>query len=142
MITLGLSFTKGSLTDLAGGIGTEDFGSMENLLLSDGVRVIVLLISIVNHKVICSSIIFIDLMLGLVAAMIMGRIDFSLVVNATVFTVPIPFKFGFGFDRQAFIVITFIYIITSIKTSADLTQPQREVIVERIGLVNGHITLN
>ena len=121
MITLSLSFTKDSLTDLAGEVNTEDFGSMENLLLSDGVRVIVLLITIVNHKVICSSIIFIDLMLGLVAAMIMGRIDFSLVVNATVFTVPIPFKFGFGFDRQAVIVITFIYIITSIKTSADLT---------------------
>lgn len=55
---------------------------------------------------------------------------------------PIPFKFGFGFDRQAVIVIALIYIITSIKTSADLTQPQREVIVERIGLVNAHITLN
>ena len=65
-----------------------------------------------------------------------------MVVNATVFTVPIPFKFGFGFDRQAVIVIALIYIITSIKTSADLTQPQREVIVERIGLVNAHITLN
>lgn len=132
----------GSKTKVAGGVGTEDFGSMKNLLLSDVVRGIVVLISIVNHKVICSSIIFIDLMLGLVAAMIMGRIDFSLVVNATVFTVPIPFKFGFGFDRQAVIVIALIYIITSIKTSADLTQPQREVIIERIGLVNGHITLN
>ena len=82
-----------SKTKVAGGVGTEDFGSMENLLLSDRVRVIVLLISIVNHKVICSSIIFIDLMLGLVAAMVMirGCIDLSLVVNATVFTVPIPF---------------------------------------------------
>lgn len=83
----------GSKTKVAGGVGTEDFGSMKNLLLSDVVRGIVVLISIVNHKVICSSIIFIDLMLGLVAAMVMirGRIDFSLVVNATVFTVPIPF---------------------------------------------------
>lgn len=75
MITLSLSCTKDSLTDLAGGVGTEDFGSMENLLLSDGVRGIVVLISIVNHKVICSSIIFIDLMLGLVAAMVMGQIS-------------------------------------------------------------------
>lgn len=83
----------GSKTKVAGGVGTEDFGSMKNLLLSDVVRGIVVLISIVNHKVICSSIIFIDLMLGLVAAMVMIRecIDFSLVVNATVFTVPIPF---------------------------------------------------
>ena len=77
IITLSLSLTKGSLIDLAGEINTEDFGGMENLLLNDVVRGIVLLISIVNHKVICSSIIFIDLMLGLVAAMVMGRINFS-----------------------------------------------------------------
>ena len=65
----------GSKTKVAGGVGTEDFGSMKNLLLSDVVRGIVVLISIVNHKVICSSFIFIVLMLGLVAAMVMGQIS-------------------------------------------------------------------
>ncbi|MEN8624772.1 solute carrier family 23 protein [Psychrobacter proteolyticus] len=34
---------------------------------------------------------------------------------------PIPFKYGFGFDWQAFIPIAFMYIITSIETSGDLT---------------------
>lgn len=98
--------------------------------------------NIVNHKVIFPSAIFIDLILGLVAAMIMKRIDFSLAANATVFTMPTPFKSGFGFDRQAVIVMAFIYIITSIKTLADLMQPQRGAIVEPIGLVSEHITLN
>src|SRR5690606_2915687 len=76
---------------------------------------------IIDNKVIRSSAIFIGLMLGLIAAMFMGRIDFSLVAEAPIFTLPVPFKFGFGFEWQAFIPIAFMYIITSIETSGDLT---------------------
>ena len=118
IVTIGLSLTKVGLTDLAGGVGAEDFGSIPNLMLGGGVLVSVVLISIVNNKVIRSSAIFIGLMLGLAVAMFMGRIDFSLVAEAPLFTVPVPFKFGFGFDWQAFIPIAFMYII---ETSGDLT---------------------
>ena len=121
IVTIGLSLTKVGLTDLAGGFGAEDFGSIPNLFLGGGVLVSVVLISIINNKVIRSSAIFIGLMLGLLAAVFMGRIDFSLVSEAAFFTVPIPFKYGFGFDWQAFIPIAFMYIITSIETSGDLT---------------------
>ncbi len=121
IVTIGLTLTKVGLTDLAGGFGAEDFGSIPNLLLGGGVLVSVVLISIINNKVIRSSAIFIGLMLGLLAAVFMGRIDFSLVSEADFFTVPIPFKYGFGFDWQAFIPIAFMYIITSIETSGDLT---------------------
>jgi len=121
IVTIGLSLTKVGLTDLAGGFGAEDFGSIPNLLLGGGVLASVILISIINNKVIRSSAIFIGLMLGLIAAVFMGRIDFSLVSEAAFFTVPIPFKYGFGFDWQAFIPIAFMYIITSIETSGDLT---------------------
>ncbi|GAF58138.1 LOW QUALITY PROTEIN: xanthine permease [Psychrobacter sp. JCM 18902] len=121
IVTIGLSLTKVGLTDLAGGVGAEDFGSIQNLLLGGGVLVSVVLISIVNNKVIRSSAIFIGLMLGLIAAILMGRIDFSLVSDAPIFTLPVPFKFGFGFDWQAFIPIAFMYVITSIETSGDLT---------------------
>ncbi|WP_394124120.1 nucleobase:cation symporter-2 family protein [Psychrobacter nivimaris] len=121
IVTIGLSLTKVGLTDLAGGFGAEDFGSIPNLLLGGGVLASVVLISIINNKVIRSSAIFIGLMLGLIAAVFMGRIDFSLVSEAAFFTVPIPFKYGFGFDWQAFIPIAFMYIITSIETSGDLT---------------------
>ncbi|WP_296207672.1 nucleobase:cation symporter-2 family protein [Psychrobacter sp. UBA3480] len=121
IVTIGLSLTKVGLTDLAGGFGAEDFGSIPNLLLGGGVLASVVLISIINNKVIRSSAIFVGLMLGLIAAIFMGRIDFSLVSEAAFFTVPIPFKYGFGFDWQAFIPIAFMYIITSIETSGDLT---------------------
>lgn len=121
IVTIGLSLTKTGLTDLAGGVGAQNFGSIENLLLGGGVLVSVVLISIIDNKVIRSSAIFIGLMLGLIAAIFLGRIDFSLVSQAPLFTLPQPFKFGFGFEWQAFIPIAFMYVITSIETSGDLT---------------------
>ena len=64
-------------------------------------------------------------MLGLLVAAFMGRMDFSLVSQAPLLTVPVPFNFGFSFgfsfDWQAFIPIAFMYIITSIETAGDLT---------------------
>ena len=62
IVTIGLSLTKVGLTDLAGGAGAEDFGSMQNLLSGGGVLVSVVLISIVNNKVIRSSAILIGLL--------------------------------------------------------------------------------
>lgn len=121
IVTIGLSLTKTGLTDLAGGVGAENFGSIENLLLGGSVLVTVVLISIIDNKVIRSSAIFIGLMIGLIAAMFLGRIDLSLVAEAPLITIPQPFKFGFGFDWQAFIPIAFMYVITSIETSGDLT---------------------
>ncbi|WP_242678567.1 nucleobase:cation symporter-2 family protein [Psychrobacter pygoscelis] len=121
IVTIGLSLTKVGLTDLAGGVKADDFGSLENLMLGGGVLVIVVAISIINNKVIRSSAIFIGLMLGLIASIFMGKIDFSQVSQASLFTLPIPFKYGFSFDLQAFIPIAFMYVITSIETSGDLT---------------------
>lgn len=121
IVTIGLSLTKVGLTDLAGGVKAEDFGSLENLALGGGVLVLVVAISIINNKVIRSSAIFIGLMAGLIVSVFLGKIDFSQVSQASLFTLPIPFKYGFGFDWQAFIPIAFMYVITSIETSGDLT---------------------
>ncbi|CAM3975552.1 uracil-xanthine permease family protein [Psychrobacter arenosus] len=121
IVTIGLSLTKVGLTDLAGGVKADDFGSLENLMLGGGVLFVVVAISIINNKVIRSSAIFIGLMLGLVVSALLGKIDFSQVGQASLFTMPIPFKYGFAFDFQAFIPIAFMYVITSIETAGDLT---------------------
>lgn len=121
IVTIGLSLTKVGLTDLAGGVKAENFGSLENLALGGGVLVTVVAISMINNKVIRSSAVFIGLVLGLIASIFLGRIDFAQISQASMFTLPIPFKYGFAFDFQAFIPIAFMYVITSIETAGDLT---------------------
>lgn len=90
IVTIGLSLTKVGLTDLAGGFGAEDFGSIPNLLLGGGVLVSVVLISIINNKVVRSNAIFIGLMLGLLAAVFMGRIDFHWCLKRIFSPFPFP----------------------------------------------------
>ncbi len=121
IITIGLSLTKVGLTDLAGGFKAEDFGSIHNLMLGGTVFVTVILLNMFGNKVIRSSAIFIALMTGLIISAFMGKVSFASVANASYFTVPVPFKFGFTFDLQAFIPIAFMYVITSIETAGDLT---------------------
>lgn len=121
IVTIGLSLTKVGLTDLAGGFKAEDFGSLSNLALGGSVLLIVILISTVKNRYIRSNAIFISLMAGLIISIFLGKIDFSKVAEAPLFTAPIPFKYGFSFDLQAFIPIALMYFITTIETSGDLT---------------------
>lgn len=121
IVTIGLSLTKVGLTDLAGGVGAEDLGSMANLALGGSVMALVIAVSMIRNKAIRSSAIFIGLMYGLVVSIFMGRVDFGHLADASWLTVPVPFKYGFQFDFQAFIPIAFMYLITSIETSGDLT---------------------
>lgn len=121
IVTIGLSLTKVGLTDLAGGFKAEDFGSLSNLALGGSVLLIVIIVSTIKNKYIRSNAIFISLMVGLIISIFLGKIDFSKVAEAPLFTAPIPFKYGFSFDLQAFIPIALMYVITTIETSGDLT---------------------
>ena len=51
----------------------------------------------------------------------LGVVDFSKLGSQELFAIPIPFKYGFAFDFAAFLPIAFIYLITAIESTGDLT---------------------
>jgi xanthine permease XanP len=61
------------------------------------------------------------LLVGFAVAAALGKVDFSAFGNAPMFALPVPFKFGFAFDLTLFVPIAFIYLVTAIETSGDLT---------------------
>ncbi|MDA7747090.1 purine permease [Psychromonas sp.] len=124
---IGISLIKVGFTDLAGGQWLltnkpEFFASFENLFLG----VLVMGTIIVAHKygnqwVRLSSII-IGMTLGMAAAMMMGKVNFSAISQVdSIISIPVPFKYGLSFDIAAFIPIALIYLITAIETSGDIT---------------------
>ncbi|WP_296403581.1 nucleobase:cation symporter-2 family protein [Psychrobacter sp.] len=121
IVTIGISLTKVGLTDLAGGFKADDFGSFSNLALGGSVLLVVVIVSTFKNKYIRSSAIFIALIAGLIVSIFLGKIDFSKVAEASLFTAPIPFKYGFAFDWQAFVPVALMYMITTIETAGDLT---------------------
>lgn len=119
---IGLSLIKVGFTDFAGGARAgEDLGLPINLLMGTVVVVTILAFTFYGSPMVRISAIMIGLVVGFVLAAIMGQVNFSSFGNAPLVAVPVPFKFGLDFDLFLFIPIAFIYLVTAIETSGDLT---------------------
>lgn len=121
IILIGVPLIEVAMTDIAGGFGAEDFGSLPNLFLGMVVLVSVIVFNRSKNPLLRLSSIVIALILGMLAAFFMGRLDFSSLNNVGFITVPIPFRFGFQFDIAAFIPIAILYCVSALETTGDLT---------------------
>lgn len=121
IVTIGMSLIKVGMTDLAGGFKAPDFGSLQNLALGGTVLILIIVLNQSKNPMVRASAVFIGLMSGLAIAIAMGKVDFSKVSEVSLFVIPEPFKYGFSFDWEAFIPIAFMYLITAIESSGDLT---------------------
>ncbi|OZG70633.1 xanthine permease XanP [Hahella sp. CCB-MM4] len=119
--TIGLSLIKVGMTDLAGGFKAPDFGSLQNLALGFGVLTVIIVLNQSRNAYVRSGAIFFGLILGFIAASVLGKVDFSKVSSMDWLAIPLPFKYGFSFDIEAFIPVALIYLITAIESSGDLT---------------------
>lgn len=119
--TIGFYLIKVGMTDLAGGFNAPDFGSLQNLGLGGGVLFLIILLNQSKNPVIRAGAIFFGMVVGMIAAYSMGKVDFSKLATMDWFALPIPFKYGFSFDIEAFIPVALIYLVTVIESSGDLT---------------------
>lgn len=119
--TIGLYLIKVGMTDLGGGFKSPDLGSLENLALGGSVLLIIIILNQSSRPLIRSGAIFYGLIVGFIAAYFMGKVDFSKLADMDLIAIPMPFKYGFSFDFEAFIPVAFIYLITAIESSGDLT---------------------
>ena len=119
--TIGFYLIKVGMTDLAGGFKAPDFGSLENLALGGGVLLIIIIFSQNKNPLIRAGAIFLGMVAGMVAAYALGKVDFSKLATMDWFALPIPFKYGFSFDIEAFVPVALIYLVTAIESSGDLT---------------------
>lgn len=119
---IGLSLVKVGFTDFAGGARAgEALGQPINLLMGSVVVVTILAFTFYGGPMLRISAIMIGLVLGFVFAAILGEVNFSSFGSAPLFALPMPLKFGIDFDLFLFIPIAFIYLVTAIETSGDLT---------------------
>lgn len=119
---IGLSLVKVGFTDFAGGAQAgEALGRPVNLLLGSVVVAAILAMTFVGHPMLRISAIMIGLVTGTVLAAILGEVNFSAFGKGPVFALPLPFKYGLDFDFGLFIPMAFLYLVTAIETSGDLT---------------------
>jgi len=118
---IGISLIKVGMTDLAGGFKAPEFGSLQNLALGFTVLVVIIALNRSANPWLRLSSIVIGLIVGMVIAMFMGKVDFSSVGSQPLVSIPVPFKYGFSFDWVAFLPIALIYFITAIESAGDIT---------------------
>ncbi|WP_227429778.1 uracil-xanthine permease family protein [Psychrobacter sp. I-STPA6b] len=121
IVLIGIPLIKVAVTDIGGGFGAENFGSLQNLLLGGIVLVSVIILNRSKNPVLRLSSIVIALTLGMLAAFFMGRLDFSSLSHVGIISVPIPFKYGFNFDMAAFIPLVILFCVSALETTGDLT---------------------
>ena len=119
--SLGISLIKIGMTDLAGGADAADFGEIENLALGLLVVVIIIMMNNVNNAWIRLSSIMIGLLTGVGAAILMGKMSLSELSVSGAIALPQPFKYGFDFDLMLFIPLAFLFVISSVETTGDIT---------------------
>ncbi|MBV7276976.1 uracil-xanthine permease family protein [Clostridium thailandense] len=116
LLAIGLSLIKTGMTYFAGGAGAKDFGSMQNLILGTIVLVTIVVVQYFTKGVLSKSSILIGLIVGYIAALMMGKISFASVATASWFAIPRPLQFGFEFHLDAILSICVIYMVSTVET--------------------------
>ncbi|MDX2097111.1 MAG: nucleobase:cation symporter-2 family protein [Leptolyngbyaceae cyanobacterium bins.59] len=124
VMIIGLGLIKTGVISMAGGIVAQKngtFGSLQNLALSGAVLLIVALLSVSHHRFLRMGAIAIGLIVGYIAAALMGIVDLSFLSNLSLISLPVPFRYGMRFELGAFLPFVLLYILTAIETVGDLT---------------------
>ncbi|QSS99387.1 purine permease [Pontibacillus sp. ALD_SL1] len=91
---IGITLIPVAMDNVAGGAGSEDFGSISNLLLAFGVLLLIIVLQRAFTGFVRSVSILIGLVAGSLVAIFMGKIDISTLADAALFRIPTPFYFG------------------------------------------------
>jgi len=121
---IGLTLINVGITSVGGGFPARDagtFGSHANLGVAALVLITILVLNSANSPLLRMSSIVIGLVVGYLVAWPLGMVSFDNLSELQAFAIPIPFRYGFGFEWAAFIPFAFLYLITAIESIGDLT---------------------
>ncbi|MEC4986821.1 MAG: nucleobase:cation symporter-2 family protein [Oscillatoria sp. PMC 1076.18] len=121
---IGLTLIKVGITSVGGGViaqRNETFGSPVYLGIAALVLVVIVALNSLNNNYLRMSSVVIGLAVGYLVSIPLGLVNFSNLSGLPLITIPIPFRYGLGFDFGAFIPFAFLYVITAIESIGDLT---------------------
>lgn len=122
---IGLSLIKIGVTDMAGGFGAEDLGDIRHIGLGLFTLIIVLVFNVMRHPILRVASLVLGMFFGCLMAAVMGELSAPDLSNIDWFVIPMPFRYGIGFDFTLFIPIMVIYLVSVLEAIGDLTATSR-----------------
>ena len=124
VMLVGLTLIPVAIDYAAGGPAgpsTPGYGSLESLGLAALVFVVALGLNQYFDGFVKMASVLIAVVVGYLAAIPLGLLDFSRVAEAGWFALPVPLKYGVAFEPSAILVVAFAYVITSMETIGDVS---------------------
>ncbi|MBY5971825.1 purine permease [Ferrimonas balearica] len=122
VLMIGLALLKTGIQYAAGGVplvGQPEFGTAAMWIPALVVIVVALGLSFFTTGLLSVASVLIGILAGYAVAAVMGQVSFGNVGNASLFDLPMPFQWGFGFDPAIIIGMCFMAIISAIETVGD-----------------------
>ncbi len=121
VFSIGLSLYPTAINYMAGGVGSQQYGSWQNWTVA---FITLIIVTALNHyiKGIWKlSSILIGIIAGYIVSLCFGMVDFASVAQASFFHLPKPLHFGLVFEPSACVAIGILFAINSIQAIGDFT---------------------
>lgn len=121
VFTIGLSLYPTAVNYMAGGTGSDTYGSWQNWLVAFITLAIVTILNHFGKGIFKLASILIGIIGGYIVSLFFGMVNFSAVSNASVFQFPMPMHFGVKFEISSCIAIGLLFAINSVQAIGDLS---------------------
>ncbi|MFU2512222.1 uracil-xanthine permease family protein [Pseudoalteromonas sp. ASV78] len=123
--TIGIYLIKVGMTDIGGGQWLltnmpEKFASPSNLIVGFSVVALVVLLNASKNQWVRLTAVVVAMLIGWLLAILLGISEFK-IGEFDLIAIPLPFKYGFNVDFGALIAFGFLYLITAIESTGDIT---------------------
>lgn len=121
VFAIGLSLYPTAINYMAGGVGSETYGSWQNWLIALITLGIVTGLNHFGKGIWKLSSILIGIVAGYIISLLFGIVDFSSVSSASMFQFPVPFHFGIKFEPASCVAIGVLFAINAIQAIGDFS---------------------
>lgn len=121
IFTIGLSLYPTAVKYMAGGAGSESFGSPKNWAVALITLLVVTVLSHFCRGVLKLGAILFGMLVGYGVALALGMVSFDSVASAGWFNLPMPMNFPIQFEASACVSLAIVYIINAVQTIGDLS---------------------
>lgn len=121
VFTIGLSLYPTAVNYMAGGTGSEDYGSWQNWLVAVLTLAIVSFFNHFTKGFVKLASILLGIIIGYMIAACFGMVDLTAVAQASFFQAPRIMHFGIEFEPSSCIAIALLFAINAIQAIGDFT---------------------
>jgi xanthine permease len=138
---IGITLIPVAMNNMAGGVGSPEFGSVQNISLAFGTLLFILFLFRFFTGFVRSVSILLGLIVGTIVSSFMGMVNFSAVGEASWFHMPQPFYFGMPTFELAAILTMILVAIVSLVESTGVYFALSDIVGKKVNekdLANGY----